>query len=101
MAHGYGMQCCACGQEVSLSSGERVGFRDECAGCRADLHTCTNCSHYDPGAYNHCREPNSERVADPERQNRCDWFSPSTRRGEGPEDGQGRARQDLAALFKK
>jgi hypothetical protein len=95
------MHCAACGQEIALASGERVGFREECARCGADLHTCKNCSHYDPGAYNHCREPNSERVADRDRQNRCDWFAPSMGRGGDRENSQDQALKDLGALFKK
>ena len=101
MTHGHGMHCAACGQEIALSSGERLGFREECARCGADLPTCKNCSHYDPGAYNHCWEPNSERVADRERQNRCDGFASSLGRGGDRENSQDQALKDLGDLFKK
>ena len=70
------MRCHACQTEVSIPSGGGVGFRDECDACRTDLHVCLNCAHYDPGAYNHCREPGAERVLDAARANRCDWFRP-------------------------
>jgi hypothetical protein len=95
------MQCFACGRRIELASGERVGFRAECPHCRADLHVCRNCAHHDPGAYNECREPQAERVADRERANRCDWFAPGC--GAWGSDGQGReaARSALDALFKK
>ncbi len=95
------MRCAACGQEVPLASGERVGFRDECSACRADLHACRQCAHHDPGAYNECREPGTERVADRERANRCDWFTP---RADGPPargDSRATARDALDALFAK
>jgi hypothetical protein len=94
------MECFACGAAVDLASGERIGFRDECPRCRADLHACRNCAHHDPAAYNECREPNAERVADRERANRCDWFAPRA----GPAPGVARApasRAQLDSLFKK
>jgi hypothetical protein len=93
------MQCAACGAGVELASGERVGFRDECPRCRADLHSCRNCAHHDPGAYNECREPGTERVADRERANRCDWFAPSAAAVRAP-DPRGGARSALDALFR-
>ena len=94
------MHCSACNAEVSLAAGERIGFRDECSRCGADLHTCKNCIHHDPSAYNECREPNSERVSDRERGNRCDYFSPSQREG-GSDDSREQALSDLDGLFKK
>ena len=94
------MNCFACGRAVEVASGERVGFRDECERCGADLHVCRNCAHHDPAAYNECREPNTERVSDRERANRCDYFSPSEREG-GSDDSQKGALSELDALFKK
>jgi hypothetical protein len=94
------MHCAACRHEIPLASGERVGFRDECPACRADLHACRQCTHHDPGAYNECREPGAERVADRERANRCEWFVPRT----GPSqrgDSQTAAKSALDALFAK
>lgn len=94
------MHCSACNALVPLAAGERIGFRDECSRCGADLHTCRNCLHHDPMAYNECREPNSERVGDRARGNRCDYFSASDREG-GSDDARRQARSDLEALFKK
>jgi len=95
------MGCFACGASFELASGERVAFRDACGRCGADLHVCRNCAHYDPGAYNACREPQAERVADSERANRCDWFAPA---GAGAAH-EGETRPDpraaLDALFRK
>lgn len=96
------MHCHACGDEVALGSGERVGFRDACPGCGADLHICCNCAHRDPGAYNECRESGAERIVDKQRANRCEYFAP----GEGAAAGEGvaaraRARADLEKLFRK
>lgn len=96
------MSCFACGTAIELASGERIGYRDACPRCGADLHACRNCAHHDPGAYNQCREAQAERVADRERANRCEWFAPA---GAGPRAGgadpRERARADLDALFRK
>lgn len=94
------MRCFACGTEIPLASGERVGFRDACS-CGADLHVCRNCTHHDPSAYNECREPNAERVGDRERANRCDYFQPGAGGGGAKGDPREKARADLDALFKK
>lgn len=95
------MHCAGCGNEIALASGERVGFRDECPRCRTDLHACRNCAHHDPHAYNECREPGTERVADRDRANRCEWFAPSAAAKPASGDAAGAARSSLDALFKK
>lgn len=94
------MECFACGAGLELASGERVGFRDTCEACSADLHVCRNCRHHDPSAYNECREPSAERVADRERANRCDYFAPAAAAGAG-RDAPTAARAALEDLFKK
>jgi len=92
------MRCPGCNAEIILRADDRVGFRDDCDACGVDLHACRCCAHYEPGAYNECREPGAERVLDKERANRCDWFSA----GEGgAADSRDQARADLDALFKK
>jgi len=115
------MHCFACDERIESGSGERVGFRDTCDRCGADLHVCNNCAFHDPSAYNECRESSSERVSDRERANRCDYFSPggvfspgsvlspegapSSGSAPSPESAGGSpeaaALADLEALFKK
>ncbi len=94
------MRCFACDAPVELAAGERVGFRDDCPRCGADLHVCRNCAHHDPGAHNQCREPAAEWVADRERANRCDWFAPGEGGGDGSREHE-RARSALDDLFRK
>jgi hypothetical protein len=94
------MHCGACGTAIEFASGERVGFRDTCPHCHGDLHACRNCAHHDPGAYNECREPNAERVADRERANRCEWFAPRSGAPGTRRDPKPRAQAALDALFK-
>jgi hypothetical protein len=94
------VECFACGAGVELASGQRVGFRDTCEACSADLHVCRNCRHHDPSAYNECRESSAERVSDRERANRCDYFAPAGGAGRSG-DAPATARAALDGLFKK
>ncbi len=64
--------CFSCGQEILIL--ERVGRRESCDHCGADLHCCKNCEFYDLSAYNECRESSAERVLDKEKSNFCDQF---------------------------
>jgi len=100
LLHACRMQCQACQTEIPLAAGESVGFRDACDRCRADLHICLNCVHYDHSAYNECRESNAERVLDTDRANRCEYFRPAGQSHEKSEDRQD-AIADLENLFKK
>lgn len=72
------MTCWQCGREIKLLTGERVGNRDACPGCDADLHVCRNCRHFDPTAHGECREEQAEWVRYKDRNNYCDYFSPVT-----------------------
>jgi hypothetical protein len=95
------VQCGACGEEIALAPGERVGFRDECPRCGGDLHACCNCAHCDSASYNECRESSAERILDKERANRCDYFAPGSGAvGEGA-TGRAAALADLEKLFRK
>jgi hypothetical protein len=80
---------------------ERPGRRDACPRCDADLHACVQCTFYAPGQYNDCREPQAERVLDPERSNYCDYFSPGDGRVGGGADPKAAAKAQLDALFGK
>jgi hypothetical protein len=68
------MICARCGRDTGVDAPTR---RDTCPGCDADLRACVQCTFYAPDHYNNCREPQAERVLDPERANYCDYFSPS------------------------
>jgi hypothetical protein len=95
------MTCGQCGAAIALASGHRVGMRDTCPQCDADLHACRNCSFYDPGAHHECRENQAEWVRDKDRNNRCDYFAPRGGAGRGAKEaGGGDARAGFDALFK-
>ena len=92
------MRCFSCNGAVEIGAADRVGFRDECDLCSADLHVCRNCAFHDPSAYNECRESSAERVADRERANRCDYFAPVDGAVVAEPE---RARGELDRLFRK
>ena len=95
------VQCHACRDEIALGPAERVGFRDECPRCGADLHTCRNCAHHDSTSYNECRESSAERVLEKGRANRCEYFAPGRgAAGEGTAAHAG-GLADLEKLFRK
>ena len=48
----------------------------ECPSCRAELHTCRLCLHYEAHTQRKCREIRAEEVINKERANYCDWFKP-------------------------
>ena len=65
--------CAKCG-----TTSERPSFTrsDTCSKCAADLKACIQCRHYEPLARWECRESVSERVAEKEKANFCEWFQP-------------------------
>jgi len=91
--------CHQCGHDIGRL--ERVGRRDTCLHCGADLHCCLNCAFYDAVRHNQCREPQAERQVDKTAGNFCEYFS--FRRGPrtGVAGPSARARAQLAALFAK
>ena len=91
-------KCVHCGNEIELIV--KVGRRDECPQCQADLHTCIQCRHYDRSAHNNCREPQSEWVPDKEAANFCGYFEFGRDITETKNE-QDKAKNDLDGLFKK
>ncbi|MFI5398161.1 MAG: hypothetical protein ACHQ9S_21710 [Candidatus Binatia bacterium] len=65
--------CHHCGHAIGPV--ERVGRRDACLRCGADLHCCLNCTFYEPMHHNQCREPQAEPQVDKAVGNFCDYFS--------------------------
>lgn len=89
------LSCWKCGTVLSLTS---VTRRDECPGCRAELHVCRMCRFFDPNVSQACREPIAEPVLHKERANFCGYFEVSANAYRAASDGQ-RARQQLESLF--
>lgn len=67
------MHCYRCNEKLDLPS-KKMGFRQSCPFCLADLHVCKNCEHYAIGKPNDCEIPNTEFVSDREKNNFCEDF---------------------------
>jgi hypothetical protein len=92
-------RCSRCGQNHAL--GAAVALDASCSGCGEDLHTCTNCTHFDSSAPMECRQPIAERIGKKSKRNECDLFEPKTtqefdKESPPPDD----ARSAFDALFK-
>jgi serine/threonine-protein kinase RIO1 len=90
--------CHHCKNEILLES--FIGRQEQCPFCGADLHCCLNCTFYDLGAYNNCREPQAERVLIKDRSNFCDFFNFQKTTGKTPEKTPA-PKDKLESLFKK
>lgn len=93
-------RCChRCGADLGVV--ERVGRRDACLQCGADLHCCLNCAFYDATYNNHCRESQAERQVDKQVGNFCDFFAFRHGAATAGHSPTATARAGLDSLFKK
>ena len=78
----------------------KMGQRDSCPHCAADLHCCHNCQLHDRGAHNECSEIMSDYVPDKAKFNFCGYFKfiVGEREGRGQVD---EAKAKLEALIAK
>lgn len=92
-------RCWQCGAELTGLIFP-VSRREECAACRAEIHVCRMCRHYDPRVSDQCREERAEAVTDKTRANFCDYYdiSPDAWQA-GDKGGQSSARSAAEALF--
>ena len=97
-------RCRVCGTEQAVMG--TVGPDATCTRCGGDLHTCTNCAHFDSSQPKECRKPVEERVTSKSKRNRCELFSPAVVQvfaSEGRDSSQPSSdpRAAFDALFKK
>jgi hypothetical protein len=64
-------RCAACGTTLPIATGSL----SECPSCRAALHACRQCAHFDPGQRFECTEPVATRIADKQQPNDCGSFA--------------------------
>ena len=69
-------QCSRCGQELTV--GTEMTFDTKCGGCGDDLHTCTNCTHFDTSARFECRQEIEAPISKKAVRNECELFEPKT-----------------------
>ena len=64
-------RCAACGAALPVAHSSLV----ECPSCRAALHACRQCTHFEPARRFECTQPVIERIADKNARNDCDGFA--------------------------
>jgi hypothetical protein len=99
MSRSVDMQCWKCGSELKNLL-LPFSCYEECTVCKADLHVCLACRHYDSRINDACREDRAEFVLDKDKANFCDYFKLNPRPF-APKDQQAEhlARRKLAELF--
>ena len=98
MAYGTKVKCAACGAVVQAN----INFEATCPKCNADLHTCRQCTHFDPGSRFECRKPLTARIVNKGGRNQCELFAARTVVERETSSGKPTdARQAFAKLFKK
>ncbi|MCG8415791.1 MAG: hypothetical protein MI746_16370 [Pseudomonadales bacterium] len=93
------MQCWKCGKELKhlLLPFSRY---EECNYCKADLHACVACKHYDPNVSDGCREDRADFILDKDKANFCDYFKVNTKAYKKQDNAEAKAaRAKLAELF--
>ena len=92
-------RCRVCGEKHSIAV---VPVDATCFRCNSDLHTCSNCVHFDTSRPNECRKPVIERVANKTKRNTCELFAPRTIQEFAPEPvAAASPRAAFDALFRK
>jgi hypothetical protein len=91
--------CHQCGTPYPLSG--TPGRSETCEKCRADLHACLNCVHYDLRSAHQCRERRAEPVAEKGAANFCEFFEFAMRTWQAPNANarEADARERLRRLF--
>lgn len=89
--------CFKCSKGIQFSG--KIGRREDCTHCGADLHCCRNCHFYDKNSYNECKETSADVVQEKERSNFCDYFQPRVGGVNGKSASDLKAAAE--ALFKK
>jgi hypothetical protein len=93
-------RCAQCGAIIQALA-EPAG---QCPKCGAALHTCKQCTHFDPGSRYECRQPIPERIPRKDVANNCAFFSMKVTVEKETSSGASRAddaRRAFENLFKK
>jgi hypothetical protein len=70
------LRCSLCGTIVPPPV--EISFESQCPKCKADLHTCKNCRHFDTAARLECTQDIRERITKKDQRNRCEFFMART-----------------------
>jgi hypothetical protein len=98
MAFGEALKCAACGAKTPPN----INLDSSCPNCRADLHSCRQCTYFDPSARFECSKSIAARIVNKQARNMCELFAArivvERETSSGPPTD---ARQAFAKLFKK
>jgi len=98
MAFGETVKCAACGAKAPTA----IKLDSSCPNCNANLHTCRQCSSFDPGARFECRKSIPAKIVNKNAANTCELFEGrivvERETSSGPPTD---ARAAFAKLFKK
>jgi hypothetical protein len=98
MAFGEATNCASCGAKIPSA----ILLDSSCSKCNAALHSCRQCTYFDPSARFECRKPISARILNKQAQNTCELFATRTVVERETSSGTPKdARQAFANLFKK
>jgi len=64
-------RCAACGAVLPVAT----ATLEQCPHCRAAIHACRQCSHFDTARRFECTEPIPERIPDKNARNECAAFA--------------------------
>lgn len=64
-------RCAECGTVLPITADSL----SQCPNCRAELHACRQCAHFDPAQRFECAQPVPERVTDKRHRNECTVFA--------------------------
>lgn len=93
------LKCWKCGADVESVPRPFSRFA-ECPGCKAELHVCRMCRHYDLRYVGQCNHDFADKVLIKDKANFCSHFKPSPRAFEGAGDPEKeKAEQALQSLF--
>ena len=91
------VRCTQCGAALETT----VLFDSRCSRCGTDLHACSQCESFDPGARFECMQPVTARISPKNARNACSLYAPRTtveRETTAPRGGD--ARKAFDDLFK-
>ena len=98
MAFGETVKCAMCGAKAPSS----ITAESTCSNCKAELHSCRQCTYFDPSARFECSKTILARIMNKTARNACELFATRTvverqTSSGAPTD----ARQAFNNLFKK
>lgn len=93
------LKCWKCGADLKSVPRPFSRFA-ECPACKAELHVCRMCRHYDLRYVGECNHDFADKVLVKDKANFCSHFKPSARAFEGAGDPEKeKAQQELQYLF--